>query len=209
MLFLIHLSFLALAFPSLLSFIFFCLVPGTPQTRPWAVSLLVCLLPVRPSMLSRLRYPTLFQLALLLLSPIQPCRQLRAISLSARSLCYIAISTFTRLFLFQLGTRPVFYYHSCSTAPTRCMRASYAVVFSGAFICAVSTCFTNFVFPSHKSPAHSSFGTITFIILHILILVSGCEYVRTASISPFLCVYPFLLRLLSVRAESILVRSLS
>ena len=46
-------------------------------------------------------------------------------------------------------------------------------IFLAAVICAVSSCFTNFAFPSYTSPAYSSFGTITFIGTHILILVQG------------------------------------
>ena len=45
-------------------------------------------------------------------------------------------------------------------------------------------------FPSHVSPAYSSFGTITLIRIHILILVSRCESGRIASILPT-CALPF------------------
>ena len=55
--------------------------------------------------------------------------------------------------------------------------------FFSAVICTVSSCFI-FAFPSHTSPAHSSFGTITFSRLHLLILVSRCESIRIASILP-------------------------
>ena len=46
--------------------------------------------------------------------------------------------------------------------------------FSAAVICSVSSWFANCAFPPHTSPAYYSFGTITFIIVHILILVSSC-----------------------------------
>ena len=62
--------------------------------------------------------------------------------------------------------------------------------FLAAVVCTVSSCFTNFAFPSHTCPAYSSFGTIAFIKIHILILVSRCESVRIASILPT-CVLPF------------------
>ena len=58
-------------------------------------------------MLSHLRYPTLFQLALLLLFPIQPYQLWLATSYLACSLLYTAISTFSRLNMFQVGTFPV------------------------------------------------------------------------------------------------------
>ena len=64
----------------------------TPQTSVWTTDLLGFLL--CPSILSRLRYPTFFQLALLLLSPIQPYQLWLATSFLACSLLYIAISTF-------------------------------------------------------------------------------------------------------------------
>ena len=48
---------------------------------------------VYPSTLSRLRYPTLFQLALLLLSPTQPYQLWKASPFLACSSLYIAIST--------------------------------------------------------------------------------------------------------------------
>ena len=64
---------------------------------------------------------------------------------------------------------------------------------------AVSSCFTNFAFPSHTPPAYSSFGTVTVIEIHILIQVSRCESARIESILPTrftlsyyfsLCVHP-------------------
>ena len=61
--------------------------------------------------------------------------------------------------------------------------------FLAAVICTSSSCFTNLVFSSH-TPTCSSFGTITFIRIHRLILVSRCESVRIASILPK-CALPF------------------
>ena len=45
--------------------------------------------------------------------------------------------------------------------------------FLAVAICTFFSCFTNFAFPFHTS-AYFSFGTITLIIIHILILVSRC-----------------------------------
>ena len=59
-------------------------------------------------------------------------------------------------------------------------------IFLAAVICTVSNYCTNFAFPSHTSPAYSSFGAVTFTRMHLLILLliiaSRCESVRTASI---------------------------
>ena len=71
------------------------LLSCTPQASLWTVSLLGFLLYL--SILSRLRYPTLSQLALLLLSPIQPYQLWLVTSFLACSLLYTAISTFSRL----------------------------------------------------------------------------------------------------------------
>ena len=66
-----------------------------PQTCRWTVSLLGFLL--YPSMLSRLRYPALFQLALLLPSPIQPSQLLLATFVFACFLlCYHHFNVFVR-----------------------------------------------------------------------------------------------------------------
>ena len=67
--------------------------------------------------------------------------------------------------------------------------------------------FTNSAFPPHTSLAYYSFGTITLIIIHILILVSKCGSVRIASILPTV-VYPFLLLSLCVHPKSSPLRSL-
>ncbi|CAM9308795.1 unnamed protein product [Sphacelaria rigidula] len=53
-------------------------------------------------------------------------------------------------------------------------------IFLGAAICTVSNFFTNFTFPSHTSPAYSSFGAITCIDIHIFILVSICKSLSPA-----------------------------
>ena len=70
----------------------------TPQTFLWTVYLLGFLLLIYPSILSRLRYPTLLQLALLLRCPIQPSAtniwQATSFFFLACSLLYIAIFKF-------------------------------------------------------------------------------------------------------------------
>ena len=55
---------------------------------------------------SLLRYPTLFQLALLLLSPIQPYQLWLATSFLACSLLHIALSTFSSLYSFLVSKFP-------------------------------------------------------------------------------------------------------
>ena len=75
--------FFALYFPLFLSFFLLTLCP--PQTFLRAVYYLGFLL--YPAILSRLRYPTLSQLALSLRSPTQPCQLRLATSFSACSLC--------------------------------------------------------------------------------------------------------------------------
>ena len=63
-------------------------------------------------------------------------------------------------------------------------------IFFAAVIGTGSNFFTSFTFPSHTS-AYSSFDTITFIRIHILILVSRCESLRITSILPIYTL-PFL-----------------
>ena len=75
-----------------------------------------------------------------------------------------------------------------------------------AVVCTVSSCSTNFAFSSHTS-ACSSFGTITFIRIHILILVSRCESVRIGSILPTFAL-PVPIYFLCVQPKSSLLRSL-
>ena len=62
--------------------------------------------------------------------------------------------------------------------------------FLAAVIYTVSSCSTNFAFPSHTTRSYSHFGAITLIIIHILILVPRCGSVRIASILPT-CYLPF------------------
>ena len=56
-------------------------------------------------------------------------------------------------------------------------------------VCTVSNCFTNFVLPSHTSTVCSSFCNVTFIMIHLLALVSRCESARIASILPTCVLY--------------------
>ena len=58
----------------------------------------------------------------------------------------------------------------------------HLVIFVAAVICTVSACFTNFAFPSHTSPAYSSFGTITFIRIHLLIQGAAGVLTRGAAV---------------------------
>ena len=84
--------FLSLAFPFLLSFLL--LLSCTLELLYGQYLFLVSSYKICASILSRLRYLTLFQLALLLLSPIQPSQPWLATTFLACSLLYIAISTF-------------------------------------------------------------------------------------------------------------------
>ena len=125
--------------------------------------------------------PPLFHLALLLLSLIQPYQLWLATSF---------LATFSRLYLFASG-------HISSSALDIVLLVvlEHPSTLLAAVFGTVSSCFTNFVFPSHTSPAYSSFGTITLIRIHLL-LASRCESVRIASILPTLsyhvcsCVHP-------------------
>ena len=78
-------------------------------------------------------------------------------------------------YLFYVGTFPflllLLYYSSY-------LRILLTAPFLATVSC-ISSCFTYFAFPSHVS-AYSGFGTITLLIIHIL--VSNCESVRIASI---------------------------
>ena len=76
-----------------------------------------------------------------------------------------------------------------------------------AVTCTVSSCFTNFAFPSHSSPAYSNLGTTTLIRIHILILVSSAGLLGSHP-SCLLVIYPFLLLSLCVHSKSSLLRSL-
>ena len=136
--------FLALVFPSFYPFLL--LLSCTSQTSMWTSSLLGFLL--CPSVLPRLRYPTLFQLALLLLSPTQLYQRRLAASFLARSLLYVAVTTFSRLYFVLSGYIP------SSALP---VVLQHLRIFSLAVICTVSICFTNSASPSDTSPARSSF----------------------------------------------------
>ena len=86
---------------------------------------------------------------------------------------------------------------------------SNLVLFIAAVICAVSSSFMNFAFPSHTSPAYSNFGIIALIVTHILILVSWRESVLIGSHPCCLrLLYPFLLLLPCVHPKSSLLRYL-
>ena len=91
--------FLALAFPSLLSFLL--LLSCTRQTSLRTVPFLGL---INPSIFFRLFYPMSFHFALLSFSPIQPYQLWLATSFPAYSLLTIVISTFSRLYQFQEGT---------------------------------------------------------------------------------------------------------
>ena len=73
---------------------------------------------------------------------------------------------------------------------TRRTSFEHPSTFFAAAICSAPSCFTSFAFPSYTC-AYSSFGTITFIRIRPLILVSRCESVRIASILPTTCASPF------------------
>ena len=68
-------------------------------------------------------------------------------------------------------------------------------------ICTVSSCCTNLALPSHSSHAYSSFGTITFTRIHILILVM--LWVCWDRIHLAYVWFPFLLLLLCVHSFEI------
>ena len=160
------------ALPSFLSFLL--LLSCTSQTSLRTASLLGFLL--CPSILSRLRYPTLFQLALSLLSPIQ-AYQIWLETSFGMLLTYITISTFSRLYLFKVGTFPVLL---LILYEVLLVVLEHPITFLAAAVCTASSCVINLASPSHASPACSSFGTITFIRTQILTLLSRCESVRIA-----------------------------
>ena len=164
-------------------FFYFCLVPAKLLYR----QLPLLGLPLNPSIFSRLRYAILFQLALLLISPIQPYQ----LWLATYFLAYYFILPF------QLSHVSVLSGYIPSSAINSALNTVLLVVlehpsiFLASAICTASSCLTNFAFPSHISPAYSNFGTITLVRIHLLILVSRCESVRIASC--LLVIYPFLL----------------
>ena len=94
----------SLALDSILSF---ASVLYLPQTCLWTVSLLEFLLFNRLFHAYSPTHPTLFQLALVLLSPIQPRQLLLATSLlSCSVLSHVCISAFSRLHLFRVDVFP-------------------------------------------------------------------------------------------------------
>ena len=133
----------------------------------------------------RIRSPTIFQLALSSLSPIQPYQLMLAISFLASFSIHIEISTLSRLFVSS----------GYSLSSDLCIVILVVFEHLRAFTCchlctAFSCCCANFVLPSHNFPAHCRSGTITLIIMHTLILVSMCQSVRIASILTT-CAFPF------------------
>ena len=71
-----------------------------------------------------------------------------------------------------------------------CTLKTYCTVFSAAAICILFTCLTNSASASHISHAYSRLGTITFVRIQNVILVSRCESAWTASIF-YTCDLPF------------------
>ena len=112
------------------------------------------------SIFSRLRHPILFQLALLLFSPIQPY-QLWPATLFWRILYFILPFQLPRVSICFSEYIP----NSVFSAVLLVV-LEHPSIFLVAVICTVSGCFTNFAFPSHTSPAYANFGTITFIRMH-------------------------------------------
>ena len=99
-----------------------------------------------PSILSRLRYPTLFQLALLLLSP--PCSP---ISFGWQPLfwhvpCFILPFQLSHVFCVLSGYIP-----SSALNTVFLVVLEHRSTFLATVICTASSCFTNFAFPSHTS----------------------------------------------------------
>ena len=143
--------------------------------------------PLYPSIISRPRYAILFQLALLLLTPIHPYQRWLVTSSLASSLLYIPISIFLKSLLVLSG-----YILSSALSSMLLVVLEHRVnsTFLSAVICTVSSSSTKFAFPSHTCPAYFSFGTITFRRRRILILVSRCESDRIAFVLPT-CAVPF------------------
>ena len=153
-------SFLALAFPLFLYVLL--LLSCTPQISLWTVSLLP---------------PTSFHTFSTTLSHLIPARHFVTFSHTAVKAgnlffgifftLYCHINFVTSLFVFK-------WVHSQFLLVV----LEHPSTFLAAAICTVSSCFTNCAFPSHTSPAYSSFGTITFIRIHLLVLVTRCESVK-------------------------------
>ena len=141
------------------------------QTSIRTLSLIIFL--PDPSILCRPRYPNLSQFALLLLSPIHSHQVLLLKTASLHVSCFILSLQLSRVSTFFAGTILVLLFLS------KLYHSSYLsifVLFLPAVICTISSCFTDFVFPSHISPAYGSFGTSTFIRVPLLPLGSRNEF---------------------------------
>ena len=171
---------LALAFPFLLLFIL--LLSCTRQTFLRTLPLLG--LP-NPSIFLDYVIPSYPSSTFCCFLPYSPISYGWRLLFLAYSSLYIAISTFSRFYLFSSGYIP-----TSSLNTVLLVVLEHPSIFLAAVICTVFQLFSNFAFPSHTSPAYSSFGTITFIKIHILILLSRCESVRIASTLPT-CDLPF------------------
>ena len=68
---------------------------------------------------------------------------------------------------------------------------NYCGVFCSSDICTLSTCFTNFASASHSSPAYSCPGTIPFVTIQVVILVSRSESLPGRHTSSLFVIYPF------------------
>ena len=194
--------FLALALLFFLLFLF--LLSCTRQTHVYTVPLLGR--PLYPSMFSRLRYHILFQLALPFVIFSHTVLSTMAGNLMAYRYysLYADISTFSRLYLFQVGTFLVLllirHYSSYLS-----ILVSFKLLSSALF----PVVFTNSAFPSHTSPAYSNFGAITIIRTHLLILL-WCQGADLLGSHPscLLVSYPLLLRSLCAHPKSSPLRSL-
>ena len=119
-----------------------------------------------PSMLSRLRYSTLFQLALFVAFSHTALSDMAGNPVFGSSLLYVAISIFSRQYLSPSGNFP-------SSALNFVLLVVLVQLLSSELFPAV---FTNFAFPSLTSPAHSSSSTIAYI--RIRSSLSPCVKVR-------------------------------
>ena len=113
---------------------------------------------------------------------------------------YCHFNFFTSLFVLS-GYRP------SSALDIVLLVLEHPSIFLAAAICTVSSCFTNFAFPSYTTPAYPHFGTIILMKVHISILVSRCESVEIASILPT-CDLPFPITFATVYPKSSPLRSL-
>ena len=117
-----------------------------------------------PTTLSQIRYPTVFQLALLLLSTIQLHQLWLPTSFLACSLLCVACSTSHVSICFGWAQSQFCSIYCITTVVVlEHLRTLTAV------ICTAYNCSTKFALPSRTSPAYSSFGTTTFIRMYLLI----------------------------------------